>query len=131
MVIGPSDWRAAVPGMGSCFHQALHRWALLRQQGDIYKIAIGVVAANDLDPHRHLHAWLQRDDIVISAVSGDMQYREAFYHFVGVERGSVSFVNPRKIMRDRRGAIDRGTIVALLNAAGIPWRVVNGGVLPK
>lgn len=130
----PDDWKAVTPGMGSCFHQALHRWALLRQQGEIYKVAIGVVMANERDPQRHLHAWLATgySKTVISAVSGECVLRATFYEFVGIERPTVRLVNPRSIMRARDGIIDRETIEALLNASGIRWMTgPGGGVIPR
>jgi hypothetical protein len=130
--VTPDDWQAVTPGLGSCFHRALHRWALLRQEGRTAKVAIGVVAANELDDHRHLHAWLQDGDAVMSAVTGEMYDRATFYHRVGVERRTVALVNPRSIMRATKGIIDRETVRALLDASGIAWRTnEQGGVLPK
>lgn len=127
----PEEWVSATPGMGSCFHQALHRWALLRQQGESFKIALGIVRANERDPHRHIHAWLQRGNTVISAVTGDWVERFAFYDFVGIEPGTVHLVNPRSIMRERDGVIDRETVRALLDSSGLRWRVSDdGGILP-
>lgn len=70
--MNPDDWQALIPGQGSCFHQALHRWALLHANGEQhFKIAVGIVRANPYDLKRHLHAWLEREQIVISAVSGE------------------------------------------------------------
>lgn len=128
----PADWKSTHAGLGSCFHQALHRWADLRAEGEIYKVAIGIVAANGSEP-RHLHAWLQRpdDSFVISAVTGDRAPRAGFYRFLGIERDTIRLVNPRSIMRSRGGVIDGETVTALLNESGLPWHVVNGGVLPK
>jgi hypothetical protein len=130
-MVSPDDWVAKQPGMGSCFHRALHRWADQRTTGDIWKIAIGIVEGDeDGKPHRHLHAWLQRQRQVMSAVDGSLYFRETFYHRVGVDRRSVRLVNPRSIMRARDGVIDRDTVGALLDASGIKWTTVNGGVLP-
>lgn len=131
-MVSPDDWVSKTPGMGSCFHQALHRWALMRASGEVYKIAIGIVAATEKEP-RHLHAWLQRsdDEFVVSAVTGERAPRSGFYRFVGIERSTVRLVNPRAIMRARDGVIDSETVTALLNESGIPWHTVNGGILPK
>lgn len=118
--------------MGSCFHQALHRWALLHANGEHgFRIALGVVRPNLYDLKRHLHAWIERDGIVISAVTGESFEALTFYRTVGIEAFSIARVNPRSILRSARWVIDRDTVTALLNASGISWQVVNGGVLPK
>jgi len=126
------DWVAASPGMGTCFHQSLHRWADLRQQGETFKVAIGIVAASAADPERHLHAWLQRGHVVIASSTGERVARSKFYSFVGIERATVVLVNPRSIMRARKGCIDGETVRMLLDESGIAWRKnERGGVIPK
>lgn len=127
--MSPDDWKSKHPGMGSCFHQSLHRWALRRQEGDSWKLAIGV-ASNETDPTPHLHAWLQQGEVVMAASDGYTWNRLQFYRFVGIDRATVRLVNPRSIMRATKGVIDTATVDLLLNASGIKWRVVDGGVLP-
>lgn len=128
----PDDWVAVQPGMGSCFHRALHRWAELHVNDPShgFKIAIGIVAPCAMEPVRHLHAWLERGDAVLSAISGDAWHRNIFYHEVGVEPGSIKYVNPRRLMRAARFAIDKATVTALLDESGHRWRSENGGVIP-
>lgn len=129
----PEDWKSVTPGMGSCFHQSLHRWALLHRNMEYgWSIALGIVGANMYDPVRHLHAWLERDAVVMSAVTGESFERFDFYRQVGIEPNSVRRVNPRKLLRRAKWTISGDTVDALLKASGIPFKVSDqGGVLPK
>lgn len=129
--MSPDDWIAAQAGMGTCFHQALHRWAIARRHGSVWKIAIGI-AASEADPLPHLHAWLEivGFDKVMASSTGTICNKGEFYDFVGIDKRSVRLVNPRRVMRAAKGAINKRTIEALLNESGIRWRSVDGGVLP-
>lgn len=120
-------WRGKVPGAGGCFHAALHAWLVHREQG--WRVAIGVARASYITPYRHLHAWLEREDMCMSVVTGDEQPLFKFYDFVDIERDSVRLVNPRRMLR--RHGISRECISALLNAWGEgKWCIVKGGVVP-
>lgn len=127
----PDDWQSVNAGQGSCFHQALHRWALLHQQGEHgFKVAVGVVGVSAFCLERHYHAWLERGPVVISAVSGASSERVAFYREVGVDPATVHLVNPRSVLRRSKWRIDRDTVHQLLEASGVKWREERGGVLP-
>jgi hypothetical protein len=129
--MSPDNWKSKTNGLGSCFHQALHRWALLHAHGEHgYRIAIGVVGKSAFCLERHLHAWLENGAEVVSAVSGKRFPRLLFYRRAGIEPDSVRLVKPRAIIRKHRGYIDSDTVISLLNAAQIPWREDRGGIIP-
>jgi hypothetical protein len=117
--------------MGSCFHQALSRWALLRDEGETgWKIALAIVVPV-LGRDRHLHAWLQHGERCLMVVDGTPMQRDAYYEFMGVERDTVRLVNPRHLLRNLRGSINRNTISDLLNLSGLPWTSNElGGIVP-
>lgn len=128
--MNPADWRAINPGMGACFHQAIHRAAIL---GPGWFIAVGIVAPSAYNLARCFHAWLERESQVISAVTGVSYPLLEFYREVGIDPSSVRRVNPLRIMRRVAGSgtIGKEEVKMLLDMSGIPYQVVNNGVLPK
>ena len=121
----PEAW-SANGGMGSCFHQALSRWAQFHQHGAKgWRIGIGVIPEG-IDSHtgeqsRNVHAWLERGETVVSAISGDWWRREVFYKEVGIDPATVKLVNPRKIVR--KGIIDKHSVGHLLDLWGGRWKL--------
>ena len=122
----PDDWATAA-GLGTCFHQALSRWAHLRAAGDTrWWVAVAVVNTED----RHIHAWLESGDDVVTR-DGHMMNRETYHEFLNVERDTLRLLNPRDILRKLRKTIDRDAVDALLVLWGLPYTVnEQGGVMP-
>ena len=123
-------WVAKVNGLGTCFHQALDRWTALREIGVYdFKVAVGIVRSTAENPGRHVHAWLESGELVMSAVNGAGFHRLPFYEFVGIEPDTVRRVNPRSLLRARGGVIDREPVRLLLEEAGIAYKVIDGGIM--
>ena len=123
------DWRGA--SGGSCFHRALDVWVTQQQQQDFgWRIALGVMAANEFSSGRHVHAWMERGRLAHSAVNRWYGDRDEFYERLCIERDTVGRVNPRAIWRRYRGEWTRDAINELLNMWGKPWTVRDGGVFP-
>lgn len=111
-------------GLGACFHNAIAQWRERRQDG--WRVAVGIVKGIG---DEHVHAWLERADMVMSVATGESWRRHEFYESLGVDPTTVKRINPRSFAK--RGEITRDTVRDLLNAWGRPWRVTkDGGVMP-
>jgi hypothetical protein len=118
--------------MGSCFHRALTRWGHLQRGAEpsayLWRVAVGVVREG-LGSENHVHAWLERGPVVISAASGVEWNRDEFYMMVDIEPRTVRLINPLRILRGR-DVIDRDAVAALLREWGRPYSVNEvGGVV--
>lgn len=127
-----SQWAAPSSELGSCFHQALTRWGHLHARGASHgwRIAVGIVR-DGIQGTDNVHAWLEHDRSVISAVSGELHERDTFYRQVGIDKRTVRRVNPRSILRQAK-AIDRHAVKALLDEWGGRYRVLDtGGIVAE
>lgn len=130
----PDLWQPPKPGLGTCFHQALNRWALLREsrspEGHGWRVAIGVVRGG-IEGTDNVHAWLERGPQVISAATGAPYTRARFYQVCGIDPATVRLINPKNLLR-RHKQIDRYVVHELLETWGGRYRVTeHGGVVAE
>ena len=105
---------------------ALSRWAQFRRSGaEGWRIGVGVVPEGICsatgEQTRNVHAWLERGEEIVSAITGDRWTREVFYREVGIDAATVKLVNPRKIVR--AGQISKESVKHLLDLWGGRWKL--------